>query len=366
MRTHNHEVGEQGNFWTLDLNVSRYINPTYADMKALWEATLEDCRYSMETCPAKLVMVEVSYSIISLHRERKSRGENKKGVRLAPWHIHTIIYAEGFSPALIADTIKRSWIKVANGYKDWKDIVVAGRKRDNTYRQGCHCDVAAEKYQTSQHCYSRGKIAYMMWQAIHKDFVCWSEDGKKRNFSEVLRRMKLATRADIAKRTKRKKRSVISDWIEWAKNAKVALANIPAANNQLYHFADMGTRLLHDVETNDSTFQELQSKIQKIPDINTPAQWQKVYDKLVTNLETAGVQDLIADGYEIIKAELRDTKPLLGVYGTGTIEAYRDGNDIRLEIKPNYIDPEMLRQFDDVPKGECVVESKNNSATIRD
>lgn len=365
MRTHNHEVGERGNFWTLNLSISEYIKPSYEDMRELWEATLEDCRYMMETCPAKLVMIETVYSIVSLHKERQN--EDKKGVRLAPWHIHLIIYADGYSPAIIADLIRDSWIKVVKGREDLFERAKEGKKLAGQYKQGSHTYVVYEKAQYDDKCYSRGRIAYMMWQAIHKKTYCWKK-GKLTStpFAEMLRRLKLATEEDIKARPAYKKKMVISDWIEWAKNVKVALANIPSDNNRLYHFADMGTRLLHDVEKQDSTFKEWQSKIQKIPDINTPAQWRKVYNKLVTNLDTAGVQDLIAEGYEIIKAELQDTKPLLGVYGTGTIEAYRDGNDIRLEIKPNYIDPEMLRQFDDVPKGECVVESKNNSATIRD
>ena len=42
MRTHNHAVGESGNFWTLNLSLSNYVNPSYSDLKELWEETLED------------------------------------------------------------------------------------------------------------------------------------------------------------------------------------------------------------------------------------------------------------------------------------------------------------------------------------
>lgn len=345
MRTHKHEVGEQGNFWTLDLGVSNYVEPTYEDMKALWEATLEDCK--PWGCGANLLMIEVVYSIVSLHQEKK--GEDKKGVRLAQWHIHTLIYADGFSPRTIALSLKESWVKVANKREDWKEKIKEGRKKDGTWRQGCHADVALEKYQRNGHCYSRGKVAYMIWQAIHQKTFCWeNHEPSKRAFSEMLRRLKLATEDDILRRTRGRKERIIGYWIEWAQNAKVALANIPSDNNP-YHMADRFGRILYDVANNDHTYLEIESKIAKIPDIRTPAQWRKVYDKLIKNLETAGVQGLIAEGYEAIKEELKDTRPLLGVSSVeGTVSAYRDGDSIRLEVKLGKPDEEILKSFEGV------------------
>ena len=361
MRTHKHEVGEQGNFWTLDLGVSNYISPTYEDMKALWEATLEDCR--PWGCRAKLLMIEVVYSIVSLHQEKK--GEDKKGVRLAQWHIHTLIYVDGFSPKTIAQALRGSWLKVANEREDWKEKIKEGRKKDGTWRQGCHCDVATEQYQKDGHCYNRGKVAYMMWQAIHQKTYCWeNHEPAERPFAEMLRRLKLATEEDILRRAQGKRNKIMSYWIEWAKNVKVALANIPSDNNP-YHMADRFGRILYDVANHDSTYIELQAKISKIPDIRTPAQWRKVYDKLVRNLETAGVQGLIADGYEAIKEELKDTMPLLGVSSVeGVIEVYRDGDGIRWEVRPGKLDEKARKEFEGIPEGVTITPWKpdNQSA----
>ena len=343
MRTHNHKVGEQGNFWVLDLGVSNYIAPTYEDMKELWEATLEDCR--PWGCSAKLLMIEVVYSIVSLHKEKK--GEDKKGVRLAQWHIHTMIYADGFSPKTIALALKGSWLKVANKREDWKEKIKEGRKKDGTWGQGCHCDIAREEYQRDGHCYNRGKVAYMMWQAIHQKTYCWeNHEPSKRPFSEMLRRLKLATEEDILKRTRGKK--IIGYWIEWVRNVKVALSNIPSDNNPYWGVDQLG-RIVYDVANHDSTYMELQSKISKIPDFRTPAQWREVYNKLVTNLRTAGVKGLIAEGYEAIIEELKDTKPLLELsISDVTLDVYGDG---RIETRKGKLDEETLKQFEGLEEG---------------
>lgn len=354
MRKHNHEVGEQGNFWTLDLGVSNYITPKYEDMKTLWEETLNDSM--VWTCPAKTLMIEVVYSIVSLHLESKRKNEDKKGVRLSPWHIHILVYADGYSPEILAKALKESWVRVANKRQDWKEKVMEGKKRDGTWGQGCHSDVAIEKYQTDTNCYSRGRVAYMMWQAIHKKTYSWRNgEPKEIPLSEMLRRLRLATENEIQSRTDWKKKKIIGYWIEWAQNVKVALANIPSHNNP-YRMADMGARLIHDVATNDSTYSELQSKISKIPDINTPTQWGKVYDVLVKNLETAGVQGLIAEGYEAIKEELKDTKPLVGITGSieGTITARAKGDNIELEVRPG-LDMDMVKQFEGIAEGITII-----------
>ena len=321
MRTHNHAVGESGNFWTLNLSLSNYVNPSYSDLKELWEETLEDS--SVKFC-GELLMMEVVYSIVSLHKQQKH--ENKKGVRLANWHIHIIIYCKGCNPRGIALALKDSWIKLANRKADWIKMVREGKQRDNTYKQGCHCYVAVKEGQYDCHCYNRGRIAYMMWQAIHRKFYAW-ERGKeaKYDFSEMLRRLKLATRETIRKRTAYKKKLVIADWIEWARNVKIALGNIPLKSNPL--LVDCLFRLLLDAGHNDNTLKTLGSKIQNFPDIKTAAQWQSVYDKLVKNLHTMGVQGLIEDGYEAIKKELENPKPLLGIHDTtGGVFVLVDGN----------------------------------------
>ena len=343
MRTHAHEAGKQGNFWTLNLGVSDNVGATYEEMKGLWTETLENCH--LETCPAKLIMIEVVYSIVSLSKETSTK--KKYGARLAPWHIHLIVYSDGYSPEVIVDIIKDSWIKTANGRVDLVERVKDARIKAEQWGQGSHAIVASEAGQWSQDCYSRGRIAYMMWQAIHKEFVYFDKEGKSRNFAEMLRRLKLATKEQVAGRNEREKQWVIDDWTEWARNAKVALANIPVESNEYLRFADWGLRTLHDKKHNENTVSAVESKIQKIPDIKTPAQWQEVYDKLVKNLDTAGVRGLIEEGYEVIKKELEDKKPLLGVYDThGTIEYYRD----RVEIRPDYIDKEMLEHFKDIPE----------------
>lgn len=323
MRTHKHSIGEHGDFWKLDLTLSDYVEPSLKDMEVMWKTALEDCMPWPRA--AKTLVLEVVYSIISLHKEKRS--ENKKGVRLSQWHIHVLIYADGYDASIIASALKTSWLKVVNNRSDWLEKVKAGKKKDGTWKQGCHTIVASESAQKDGYCYDRGRVAYMMWQALKKHTYAW-HNGKETKipFSEVLRRLKLATREKTQKRSERQKSQVAGYWIEWARNVKVALSNIPSDVNP-YRMADLFARVIHDAKTGDKSLSDLRSKITKIPDINTPAQWKKVYTQLVRNLGNKGVRGLIGDDYRAILDELNDTKPLLGDIGnvTGTIHFYADG-----------------------------------------
>ena len=110
MRTHKHSIGEHGDFWKLDLTLSDYVEPSLKDLEVMWKKALEDCMPWPRA--AKTLVLEVVYSIISLHKEKRS--ENKRGVRLSQWHIHVLIYADGYDASTISYELKKSWLKVAN------------------------------------------------------------------------------------------------------------------------------------------------------------------------------------------------------------------------------------------------------------
>lgn len=285
-------------------------------------------------------MIKLVYSIFSLHKEKVNEGEDKKGVRLAGWHIHAMIYADGQGKAEeIGEYLRGKWCKVANGNKEIKERLKWIKQITGTYKTNNPLWVAMESYQRLQSCYDRGKFAYILWQSMYDEFHYWDAKGKKRYFSEMLRRAK-----KVMKKT--------PSWGEWADNVRVSMACIPWSENP-YRLADWASRVIHDAKCNDTTLKELESKIKAIPDIQTDEEWQKVHDRLVKNLENTSIQKLLGrcDGHTL--EELKNAEPLLGVVGdnTGTIEAYRDGNGIRLEVKPNYIDPELIKQFDESSEG---------------
>lgn len=323
------------NFYTLDLGITKTIPVTYLELKQLWDETWEQSKPEINTY-SKLIMIKVIYSIASLHLEKKHKGEDKKGVRLAGWHIHTMIYADEPDKAKdVGEYLRTTWCRIANGNKLLKERLKRIKQASGGYKLNDPLWIATKDCQTLQPCYDAGKFAYMIWQLMYEEFCYCDAKGKKRYFSEMIRRAK-----KVMKKT--------SSWGEWADNVRGVLACIPLSNNP-YRFADWCSRIIHDEKFHDTTLEELESKIKVIPDIQTDEDWQNVYDRLVKNLENTSIQKLLGrcDGHTL--EELKNAEPLLGVVGdnTGTIEMGRYG----LEVKPNHIDPELIKQFDESSEG---------------
>lgn len=300
------------NFYTLDLGITKMIPTTYQELKQMWDETLRRSEAEIQTY-SDLIMIKVVYSIFSLHQEKKHKREDKKGVRLAGWHIHTMIYANGQGKAQeIGEYLRAVWCKVANGNKEIKERLKLAKQIAGKYKAKDPLRVATKDYQLLQPCYDAGKFAYMLWQTMYEEFHYWDAEGKQRYFSEMLRRAK-------------KVMDKTPSWGEWADNVKIAMANIPRTDNT-HKLADLVSRVIHDTKYKDTTLKELASKIKAIPDIQTDGEWQKVHDRLVKNLETESVQALLGecDGHTL--EELKNVKPLLGVVGdnTGQIEFYAD------------------------------------------